>query len=236
MANTHFAMRTNLSFLLILFFAAASTAYSQQALECSTASGNQANLGEHWVQPRSAEETARFKQSPHGVRRVDPHTIELGWTGGKLTLKDKPPYDDYDSVHWTYCGYNQTLKLHMALKGGDGVFTGVLIDDATGTILPGGQKVLFSKSAAYYLAYYQDDGRDGKSLKLYRRDGTLLWTGFDGLLTADEKYQTAYFEKMQWDDQERPQAVAHDIKSDGIQTVTLKPNSAGKWEWAAAAK
>ena len=63
----------------------------------------------------------------------------------------------------------------MVLKNGDGVWAGSLIDDTTGTIFPGGQKVLFSKSAGYYLAYSQDDGRDGKTLKLYRRDGKLLW-------------------------------------------------------------
>jgi hypothetical protein len=120
----------------------------------------------------------------------------------------------------------------MVLKDGDGAWTGALIDDTTGTVLPGGQKVLFSKSASFYLTYSQDDGRDGKTLKLYRRDGKLLWDGFDGLLTPDGIYQTAYFEKMQWDDQERPQAVAHDIKSGNLQTVTLKQNGSNQWEWS----
>jgi hypothetical protein len=227
-------MKLNLYILLISLFAAGSAqhGYGQQALECSTLPANSEKWDDHLVKPGSAEESARFKQAPHGARRLQQHALEIGWAGGKLALKDKPPYNDFDSVHWTYCGYNESLKLHMVLKDGDGAWTGALIDDTTGTVLPGGQKVLFSKSASFYLTYSQDDGRDGKTLKLYRRDGKLLWDGFDGLLTPDGIYQTAYFEKMQWDDQERPQAVAHDIKSGNLQTVTLKQNGSNQWEWS----
>lgn len=226
-------MRSRLCILLFSLFLAGAVnrGYGQQTLECSTPSARPRVLNENFVKPRSAEESARLKQAPHGTGRVAEHVLEIGWSGGKLMLKDEQPYDDPDSVHWSYCGYNEALKVHMVLKDGEAVSSGVLVDDTTGTILPGGQKLLFSKKAEYYLAYYQDDGRDGKTLKLYRRDGTLLWEGFNGLLTPDGEYQVAYFEKMQWDDRGRPQAIAHDIKSGNVQTVTLTQNSTGKWEW-----
>lgn len=227
-------MKSRLCILVFSLFVAGvvNRGYGQQALECSTRPGGSADWDEHLIESGSAEESARLKQAPHGTRRVDGHAIEVGWSGGKLMLKDKQPYDDPDSVRWTYCGYNEVLKVHMVLKDGEAVFSGVLVDDRNGAILPGGQKLLFSKKAEYYLAYYQDDGRDGKTLKLYQRDGTLLWKGFDGLLTSDGKYQVAYFEKMQWDDQDRPQAIAHDIKSGNVQTVTLTQSSSGKWNWS----
>ena len=73
----------------------------------------------------------------------------------------------------------------MLLKEDEALFTGALVDDATGALLPGGQKVLFSKNAQYYLAYEQPDGQDGETIKLYRRNGTLI-----GRATTDSSHQT----------------------------------------------
>ena len=81
--------------------------------------------------------------------------FEVGWAGGKRILKDKPPYNEpLDGVRWTYCGYNADLKLHMLLKEDEALFTGALVDDMTGTLLPGGQKVLFSKNASSILIWF----------------------------------------------------------------------------------
>ncbi|HEY2913228.1 MAG TPA: hypothetical protein VGK21_07705 [Candidatus Angelobacter sp.] len=118
----------------------------------------------------------------------------------------------------------------MLLKEDEGLFTGALVDDATGAILPGGQKMLFSKNAQYYLAYEQPDGQDGETIKLYRRNETLLWKGYNGFLSAGGKDVLANFEDMHWDDQGRLQAIAR--MDDGkTQSVTLTQGSAGKWDW-----
>jgi len=217
--------------LLLLSLIAGTTtlANCQQILQCSVPA-KRPRVEDDFVHPRSAEETERLKQAPHGAKRLGAHMIEVGWAGGKRVLKDKPPYDEpLDGVRWTYCGYNAELKLHMLLKEDEALFTGALVDDVTGALLPGGQKVLFSKNAEYYLAYEQPDGQDGETIKLYRRNGTLLWEGYNGFLSSDGIVLTN-FENMHWDDHDRPQAIAR--REDGkTQTVTLTQGVAGKWDW-----
>jgi YD repeat-containing protein len=219
--------------LLLLSLVAGVTeqANCQQVLQCSVPSTRPGATEDDFVRPRSAEEIARLKQAPHGAKRLGAHAIEVGWAGGKRILKDKPPYDEpLDGLRWTYCGYNPDLKLHMLLKEDEALFTGALVDDVTGALLPGGQKVLFSKNAQYYLAYEQPDGQDGETIKLYKRNGTLLWKGYNGFLSADGKDVLANFEDTHWDDQGRLQAIAR--REDGkTQTVTLTEGSAGKWDW-----
>jgi hypothetical protein len=169
------------SLLLLLSLVAGITklANCQQILQCSVPSTHPGDTDDDFVHPRSAEEAARFKHAPHGAKRLGKHVIEVGWARGKRILKDKPPYNEpLDGVRWTYCGYNADLKLHMLLKEDEALYTGALVDDVTGAFLPGGQKVLFSKDAQHYLTYEQPDGQDGETIKLYRRNGTLLWKGF----------------------------------------------------------
>jgi hypothetical protein len=219
--------------LLLLSLVAGVTALAncQQILQCSVPSTRRGATDDDFVRPRSAAEAARLKQAPHGAKRLGAHVIEVGWAGGKRVLKDKPPYNEpLDGVRWTYCGYNADLKLHMLLKEDEALFTGALIDDVTGALLPGGQKVLFSKNAQYYLAYEQPDGQDGETIKLYGRNGTLIWEGYNGFLSADGKDVLANFENMHWDDQNRPQATAR-LNDGKTQTVTLTQGNAGKWDW-----
>ena len=219
--------------LLLLSLVAGITeqANCQQVLQCSVPSTRRGVTDDDFVRPRSAEEIARLKQAPHGAKRLGAHAIEVGWAGGKHILKDKPPYNEpLDGVRWTYCGYNADLKLHMLLKEDEALFTGALVDDVTGALLPGGQKVLFSKNAQYYLAYDQPDGQDGETIKLYRRNGTLLWKGYNGFLSANGKDVLATFESMHWDDHDRLQASAR-TDNGKTQSVTLTQGVAGKWEW-----
>jgi hypothetical protein len=223
---------TKARYILLLLSVVAGVAVQancQQTLQCSVPS-TRAGADDDFVQPRSAEEAARFKQAPHGAKRLGAHAIEVGWAGGKRIVKDKPPYDEpLDGLRWIYCGYNADLKLHMLLKEDEALLTGALVDDVTGALLPGGQKVLFSKGAQYYLAYEQPDGQDGETIKLYRRNGTLLWKGYNGFLSSDGVV-LANFESMHWDDQDRLHAIAR-LDNGKTQTVTLTQGSGGKWEW-----
>jgi hypothetical protein len=225
-------MKARYILLLLLLVAGTTTlANCQEILQCSVPSTHPGSTDDDFVRPRSAAEIARLKQAPHGAKRLGAHAIEVGWASGKRILKDKPPYDEpLDGLRWTYCGYNVDLKLHMLLKEDEALFTGALVDDVTGAILPGGQKVLFSKNAQYYLAYEQPDGQDGETIKLYRCNGTLLWEGYNGFLSANGKDVLATFEDMHWDDHDRPQAIAR--TEDGkTRLVTLTQGRAGKWDW-----
>ncbi|HLK08204.1 MAG TPA: hypothetical protein VKV30_09690, partial [Candidatus Angelobacter sp.] len=67
------------------------------------------------------------------------------------------------------------------------------------------------------------------TIKLYRRNGTLIWEGYNGFLSSDG-IVLANFEDMHWDDHDRPQAIAR-LNGGKPQTVTLTEGSAGKWDW-----
>jgi hypothetical protein len=186
------------------------------------------------VEPNSARETALLHQSPHGAKRLSRHQLEIGWTGGKAIFKDKPPYNEpLDGLRWAYCGYSSPLKLHLIGKGEGDLFTGILLDDQTGVRLPGGTEVLFSPDRRYYLAYEQQDGLDGDNLTLYKRDGSVVWGGYNGVLSRDGRSVVVNSEDMRdmrWDSQNRPQAT---VRLDGGRTlvVTLTQTSNGKREW-----
>jgi hypothetical protein len=107
------------------------------------------------------------------------------------------------------------------------------VDDRTGSLLPGGESVLFSPDRQYYLAWEQPDGQDGETLKLCRRDGKILWKGYGGILSDDGTMVVVGSENMgnmRWDSRNRPQATAH-LRGGRTQTVTLTETRDGKREW-----
>jgi len=185
------------------------------------------------VFPMSAEERARLQQAPHGAKRVSKHQLEVRWTSGTRIFKDKPPYEPLDGVSWAYCGYNAVLKLHLIRKADQGLFTGVLLDDTTGSLVPGGEAVLFSPDQHFYLAYEQPDGLDGESLKLYKRNGVMLWEGYDFIESPDGEsviVDSENMRDMRWDKQNRPQATLY-LRGGKTTTVTLMRDDKGKMDW-----
>jgi hypothetical protein len=186
------------------------------------------------VEPNSAQETARLHQSPHGAKRLSRHQLEVTWAGGKAVFKDRPPYNEpLEGLRWVYCGYSSTLKLHLIGKGDGDLFTGTLLDDQTGLRLPGGDPVVFSPDRQYYLAYEQPDGLDGENLTLYKRDGTVVWEGYNGVLSRDGKSVVVNSENMRdmrWDNQDRPQATVH-LDGGRALVITLTHTRSGEWEW-----
>jgi hypothetical protein len=178
------------------------------------------------------EEQALLSRAPHGARRITKRLIEVGWAGGKRIFTDEPPYDEsLAGVRWVYCGYDPKLKLHLLYKDDETVGTGVLLDDATGSLLPGGQEVLFSPDQRYYLAYEMEDGDTTEILTLYRRSGGTLWTGHNGFTKPETGEILAEFKDLHWTSQNTVQALA--VPADGTKpvTVTLAPGLNGKWEW-----
>lgn len=186
------------------------------------------------IEQRSPQENANLHRSPHGAKRITRRQVEVRWTAGTRIFRDKPPFDQpLDGVKWTYCGYDPAVQLHLLGKKDIDVFTGTLLDDKTGALLPGGEVVEFSPGQTRYLAYEQPDGQDGETIKLYNRDGTLLWKGFNGLLSPDRKYVVAAFQSIHWGDHE--QLVA-EVESSGIhrKSFILTLGGGGKWTWLPA--
>ncbi len=178
-----------------------------------------------------------LSQAPHGAQRIGKHVLEVRWTGGTHLFKERAPYLDGEigGVVWTYCGYDPTARFHLIYKGdGDhAFFTGVLLDDKTGALRPGGESVLFSPDRKFYLTYAQPDGLDGQVTDLYRRDGKKLGEGYSGMLKPDGKEILVTDDNIRdlfWDDRDRLHATAY---LDGGKTapVDLIQQAGGKIAW-----
>jgi hypothetical protein len=217
--------------LFLLHGSALSQTTGQISLQCAIPAAHPGQ--KHPVFPMSAEETARLSQAPHGAKRLSEHQLEVRLAAGIRTFKDEPPYEPLDGISWAYCGYNPVLKIHLIRKADNGLFTGVLLDDNTGRLLPGGFAILFSPDQSLYLAYEQPDGQDGETLKLYQRNGLMLWKGYDFIVSPDGKSVIVDAEdmrNMRWDNQDRPQATLY-LRGGRTTTVTLMPDTKGKLDW-----
>lgn len=178
-------------------------------------------------------ETEFLRHAPNRARRIDKRQIEIAWQGGKRVFRDEPPYDEaLSGVRWAYCGYDPTLRLHLVSKNDNSLFTGILLDDRTGRLLPGGHNVLFSPDQRYYLTFEMEDGDVTELLKLYRRSGELLWSGHNGLTSVPEGSLLATFQNPHWEAPDRVQTVA--VPNGGIKPfpITLARRGDGKWSWA----
>ena len=148
------------------------------------------------------------------------------------SLLDAPPYDEpLAGVRWVYCGYDPRLRLHLVFKSDNSLFTGTLVDDQTGALLPAGQKVLFSPNQDYYLTFEMEDGDVTEVLKLYRRNGELLWSGHNGLTSMDGSL-LATFRDLHWGTLDSVQAVAVPAENAKPFGITLALRSSGQWRWA----
>jgi len=193
------------------------------SLSCTIPSGQPV---EDIVRPRSAVEDSRIQQNSHDVKRIGRHQLSVTWAGGIRVFKDKPPFDaELDGVWWAYCGYSATLKMHLLMKKDVDLFTGVLLDDVTGALLPGGENVMFSSDGKLYVATEQQDGMDGEIVKLLTRQGTLVWKGYGGVLTKDGGV-LAELGNFRWD---KNRLIGDDEISKKIFALTQVNVSSWKW-------
>ncbi len=199
--------------------------YPQSTLQCGTAK-DPFSTG----YPRSARESAALRTAPNDAYRPGKYALVVRWRRGTRLFRDRPPYAaELDGVHWAYCGFDPTVKMHLIGKIDADVFTGELLDDGSGAILPAGETVVFSPSRKYYLAYEQPDGQDGPTLKLYDNEGNQLWKGFDGLLSKDGMYVIADFDRVSWTADDK--LAAEYEQANKLHRLVLIRNSAGHWNW-----
>lgn len=141
------------------------------------------------------EEAKVLRQAPQGAKRTGRHHLRIKWTAGFREFADKAPYGDefLEGTAYYYCGYNKTANIHLIHEQIDGLFTGILVDNASGKILPGGEKVSFSSDLSKYLAQVQPDGLDGEEWYVYQRNGQLVWKGLSGISEHHPKLNYDYF-------------------------------------------
>ncbi|HTW47115.1 MAG TPA: hypothetical protein VMD92_04150 [Acidobacteriaceae bacterium] len=214
-------------FLLSAVIAAAQV--DKPTLSCTIQDAGVAAPGP-FPQPGSAGESARLRQAPRGAKRVGKHELRINWSAGVQTFRDKPPYNaSLDGVQWSYCGYSSAAGMHLLGKRDAGLFTGVLLNEKTGAVHPGGQEVWYSPNGRYYLASEQPDGQDGPTLKVFRSNGGLVWKGYGGILATDGTSVVADLVGVRWNDQD--QVVMEVVLPNGKHQLETLTQHAGSWEW-----
>jgi hypothetical protein len=106
----------------------------------------------------------------------------------------------------------------------------VLLDDASGKLLPGGDSVIFSSDGKEYLASSQWDGKELSDWKLYSRDGTLLWAGDSGIVGKNDEI-LAEFENASWSSSGNLFADSVDSASGKKVVFILLQSADKKWKW-----
>lgn len=173
------------------------------------------------------DETAWFQCAPHGAGRPEPLHLEVGWDNGAHVFVDDPQ----KGLAWTYCGYDVSLKVHLVVRAIQNALSGVLIDDMSGMLLPGGATVKFAPDGRHYLAFRHRAGELYPELALRDRRGRLLWHGPGGVQPQGAAVGM-YFEGFKWTMSGRLEAQA--VRGDGGRSMgmTLEKRFRGGWSWA----
>ncbi len=137
-----------------------------------------------------------------------------------------------DGLYWTYCGYSPQVGVNVIQKNGTDGLTGILVDEKDGSILPGGFSVSFSPNLQKYFAREQGDGADLETIKLFSRNGRLLWSGLAGLLSPDGKNEISEFENVHWDNAGELVAISRDYESQQRQTLVMTKTANESWQWS----
>lgn len=177
-----------------------------------------------------------FMQAPHGARRISEHVLEVKYSAGVKKFVDKPPHDDFiGGLHWSYCGYNKNVKVHLIKRQENDLYSGSLLFDETGKVIKAGHTVIFSPNMRSFLAIEQSAGSDGQDWTLYDTSGHKHWTGFStisipGKPTDTYSWEAATIENPSLSDDLQISAHMFCWQSGKKGNVTLK-KIGGKREW-----
>ena len=211
-------MRANSSVFLLLL-AASALAGAQTALSCKD--------------PReAAREAAEIRRlAPESVQRTAPHVLRVTTAAKAVVLKDQPPHNEpFSGKHYYFCSRGAGY-LHFRLEE-EGLFTGVLVNEQSGAVLPAGQEVVFSPDLRAYFATEQPDGLDGEVWEIHAADGRLSWSGYS-FMPRQGRPETIYatLDQPAWT--ARGEFTARATCIDGSQhswpVKLLK--IAGAWQW-----
>jgi hypothetical protein len=202
-----------------IFIASTNAAYGQSVSSCGFVGFNDGN------------EIAVLRKAPHGAKRIGKHTLEVNWAKGVRRFVDKDCSEGYiGGSCWEYRGYCASLHLHQINHEEGDLFTGVLLDDVSGKLLPGGSSVIFSPDGKKYLASSQWDGKEFSDWKLYSREGILLWEGDSGIVGKNDEI-LAEFESPSWSSSADLLADSVDSASGKRVVLILIQGTNKKWKW-----
>jgi hypothetical protein len=156
------------------------------------------------------------------------------WSKGVRAFADSGTVEgEMSGVAYQYCGFAHGY--HLIRKNEEALFTGVLLDTLTGSVLPAGHTVIFAPDTTRYFAAQQPDGLDGEEWLLYTRGGARIWKGLSGLearsATGNWTYFIATFEQPRWSTAGDLQATlrcANDTTKTAV--VTLR-STRGRYRW-----
>jgi hypothetical protein len=162
------------------------------------------------------------------VRRSE-HDLRVTVQGKTLTFLDV--LRDVDDIDWyQFCDRKDGFIL-LAYAVND-VFTGKLINEATGKVTPAGLSVVFSPDRRAYFADEQPDGLDGNVWLIYALDGRKSWSGFSFIPHVDDAGRmTATLSAPAWEASGRFGALAQCIGNSPAQWKVTLTNHGGKWDW-----
>lgn len=182
-------------------------------------------------------EVTALRAAPPGVRRVSKERLTIRWARGTRVFRDTGVVaGEIGGTAYQYCG--PVLGYHLIRKADEGMFTGVLLDTATGKLLPAGQVVMFAPDSARYFATQQPDGLDGEEWLVYSGTGTRIWKGLSGISAkasgGSYDYFVATLEAPHWTSQGELSATLR-CASDTTRTsaVTLR-RTAARYSWVPA--
>ena len=165
------------------------------------------------------------------VQRISKHRLTVQTNNGPKDFYDEPPYDEQlAGVHHYFCDRREGIVLLM--MNNQTLFTGLLVNEATGKITPGGESVWLSQDRRAYLASEQPDGMDGNVWSVYSIDGRKSWSGYnfiegDGAtLTAE-----AYLSDPVWTANGELTAEATCARNVDKKWQVKLVKKAGVWDW-----
>jgi hypothetical protein len=219
---------------IVMFWLGSPMAISQLTIECTSPTTPEGPLGQFIVEPNTPGETARMLQAPHGAHRSGKHVLIVHWQRDSREFKDKAPYMNgtMDGLYWTYCGFSPQTGVHVIQKNGPDWLTGILVNEKDGAILPGGFSVSFSPDLQKYFAREQEDGADLETIRVFSRNGRLLWSGLAGLFSPDGTSEISEFENIHWGRAGELVAISKDYESGQRKTLVLRKTANGNWQWS----
>lgn len=171
------------------------------------------------------------------VSRIGKHELRVRAGGKTVSLRDDPPFDqDDDGTRYLYCDYREGFYLIWTTD--QITYTGVLVNEQTGAVTPGGERVLFSPDRRAYLISEQPDGLDGSVWKVFSVTGRESWRGYSFMPDPRRAgFMVATLDSSVWTDKGRLTATArcfNDLSHVWQVTLTRSANG-GDWDWRPAA-
>jgi hypothetical protein len=190
----------------------------------------------------SGDEASALRVAPHGAERVSPHRLAVTWARGIAEFADSgTEAGTIGGTAYRYCAFSATAGVHLIQKNAGDLFTGVLLDQATGRTLRAGQEVSFAPDGRHYFAWTQQDGVEGQEWYVYARNGALVWRGVSLIIQRirGEQYRHSFADlsEPRWSGSGRLQATVtcENGPTQPPGTVTLTRSRVG-WAWRPAIK